>query len=207
MTPLDSLLPLCRRQAPGCPDFLLLEALRHAAREFCRDSWFARRTLELALEAGVSHYDLVPEDGAEEIIGVDAVEYRGQPLQPADPRMLPQRPGRPSAFLWLPPATLELAPYPPEDAADLGEPVWVSVIVQPAAEADSVGDDIARQYDHGLADGALARVCALESAAWSSPQAAARHGLLFHAAKINAKGHALRAHLPRGLRVLPRRFA
>lgn len=207
MAALESLLPLCRRQAPGCPDFLLLDALRHAAREFCRDAWFARRTLEVTLEPGISHYDLAPDHPEEEIIGVDAVEHRGRPLLPAEPKALAQRAGCPAAWLWLPPATLELAPYPPADAAAPQEPVLVSVVVQPTAKAQSLGDDILRHYDHALADGALARVCALEGAAWSSPPLAARHGLLFHAAKVNAKGSALRGHMPRGLRVLPRSFA
>ena len=207
MATLESLLPLCRRQAQGCPDFLLLDALRHAAREFCRDSWFARRTLELMLEPGISHYDLVPEHPEEEIIGVDAVEHRGRALLPAEPKALAQRAGSPAAWLWLPPATLEVAPYPPPDAIAPQEPLLVSVVVQPTAEAQSLGDDLLRQHDHALAEGALARVCALEGAAWSSPQLAARHGLLFHAAKVNAKGAALRGHQPRGLRVLPRSFA
>ncbi|AXQ30449.1 hypothetical protein D0B54_17975 [Solimonas sp. K1W22B-7] len=206
MGALESLLPLCRRQAQGCPDFLLLDALRQAAREFCRDSWFARRTLEVSLLPGVSHYDLTPPDADEEVIGVDAAEYRGRPLQPADPRQLPQRSGRPACFLWLPPATLELLPYPPADASGLDEPLRVSAVVQPTAQAQTLGDDLLQHWDQALAHGALARVCAMEGAAWSSPQLATRHDLLFYAARINAKGSALRAHMPHGLRVQPRRF-
>lgn len=206
MGALESLLPLCRRQAQGCPDFLLLDALRQAAREFCRDSWFARRTLEVSLLPGVSHYDLVATDADEEVIGVDAAEYRGRPLQPADPRQLPQRRGRPACFLWLPPATLELLPYPSADATGLEEPVLVTAVVQPTAQAQTLGDDLLQRWDQALVHGALAQVCAMEGAAWSSPQRVPRHDLLFYAAKINAKGNALRAHMPRGLRVQPRRF-
>lgn len=205
MATIESLLPLCRRHAAGCPDFVLIEAVRYAAREFCRDSWFLRRTLSVSLNPGQGYYDLVIEGGAEEVIGVDAVTLQGAPLQPLDPKEVPQKPGKPRGWMYLPPATLELAPYPAPDATGL-EPVLVSVIVQPIADADSLGDDLVRQFDHALADGAVARVCALDGAAWSSPDLSARHGLLFHTAKMNAKGKALRAHQPRGLAVRPVRF-
>jgi hypothetical protein len=205
MATLESLLPLCRRHAPGCPDFVLIEALRRAAREFCRDSWFARRSIEVQLVAGQGFYDIEPDDEAEEIIGADAAEYQGNPLGPADQKEVPQTTGKPRCWVFLPPATVEFVPYPAEDATDL-DVVRVSVIVQPTAAATTVGDDIARLFDEALADGAVAIVCGDEQAAWSSPQLAAKHGQRFYTAKMNAKGKALRAHQPRGLRVQPVRF-
>lgn len=206
MAYLDSLLPLVRRHAAGCPDFVIIDALRHAAREFCRDSWFVKRSIDVPLLGGQAFYDLTPASGDEEIIAVDAVEYRGEPLDPVDPKAVPQKPGAPCAFLWLPPATLELAPFPPHDATGLDDPVYASVVVQPTAAAATYPDEIAREFDHALADGAIARACGVEGAAWSSMALAAKHGQLFYTAKMNAKGKALRAHLPRGLRVQPVRF-
>lgn len=207
MASLESLLPLVRRHAAGCPDFVILDALRYAAREFCRDSWFVKRTLEVPLYAGQAFYDLEPESADEEIIGVDAVQYLGLPLEPADPKAVFQRSGSPRVFLWLPPATLEIAPYPSADAGSLVDPMFVSVVVQPKETAATYPDDIQREFDHCIADGAVARVCGVEGAAWSSPRLALKHGQIFYTSKMNAKGKALRAHMPRGLRVQPVRFA
>lgn len=207
MASLESLLPLVRRHAAGCPDFVIIDALRYAAREFCRDSWFVKRTISVELAAGQAFYDLAPESADEEIIGIDAAEYQGRPLDPADPKAIPQKTGKPCAFLWLPPATLELAPYPAADATGLDDPVSVSVVVQPTATALTYPDAVQREFDHAIADGAVARVCDVEGAAWSSQALVMKHGQKFYISKMNAKGKALRAHLPRGLRVQPVRFA
>lgn len=206
MATFESLLPLCRRHAPGCPDFVLIDALRRAAREFCRDSWYARKSIEVQLVAGQGFYDIEPDDDAEEIIGIDAAEYQGEPLIPAEQKEVLQQTGKPRFWTFLPPETVEFTPYPAEDATDLGV-VRLSLIVQPTAAAETVGDDIARLFDQALADGAVAIVCGDEQAAWSSPQLAAKHGQRFYTAKMNAKGKALRGHQPRGLRVRPVRFA
>jgi len=206
MATLESLLGLVRREAAGCPDFVLIDHLRHAAQEFCRDSWFARRSIEVTLVAGQAFYDLTLADAAEEIIGIDAAEYQGNPLYPAEQKDVAQKTGKPYWFIFLPPAALELVPYPAEDATGLTDPVRVSVIVQPTAAATTLGDDIVRQWDHAIADGAIARACGTEGAAWFSAGKVQLHGQRFYTAKMNAKGKALRGHQPRGLAVQPRRF-
>ncbi len=137
----------------------------------------------------------------------DPVRMPRATFDPADPKAIFQRSGSPRVFLWLPPATLEIAPYPSVDAGSLADPMFVSVVVQPTAAAATYPDDIQREFDHCIADGAVARVCGVEGAAWSSPRLALKHGQIFYPSKMNAKGKALRAHMPRGLRVQPVRFA
>lgn len=217
MASYTDLLPLVRRHVAGCPDFVILDALKYAAREFCRDSWFLRRAIFVEMVDGQSHYALTPNEfvvtpdeesdrDSLEIIGVISVQIEGgQPLDPLSPDQVCQRPGTPCHFITYPPATVELSPYPEANAAGKKVRVWAAA--QPTLASTWLSEDLAREFDHALANGAVSRITEVEGAAWSSPQLSAKHGQLFHAEKMDAKGKALRAQMPRGLRIMPVRYA
>lgn len=198
MAAFESLAPLVRRRVAGAPDFVIVDALRVSAREFCRLSWFARRRIEVPLVAGQPDYFVRVENYTqEEVIGIVTVTHRGRSLCPSPPDAY-SRTGNPSAFAFMPPETLQVIPVPGAESASPSEPLVVVAVIQPADDASDLGADLSMEWDQGIADGAISRLCDDEGAAWSSPRLAEIHRSRFHAAAMQAKGKGLRWNTPGG---------
>ena len=199
---IDELFPLVRPFVKGCPTPTLTNALRRAARKLCSDSWYALRTVELDVEAGVAAYTIILP-GDEEPLGVKAAQFTDYPLNPVQPEAAnPVTTGDPVAFFFRPPRQVVLSPVPTEDRADA---LRLRVPVQPAADAVTIPDAVGTLYDRALADGALAWLLAMPSEQWTSPGEANKREVLFATAVADARRKALRAHMPRSLMVATRR--
>jgi len=202
---IEDLFPLVRRQAKGCPNVTLRDALRRAARELCFESWYVTRTLTIDAVEGTNAYALQPVAGSEEACAVKAAQFGEEPLLPVLAESVPDSgaAGSPTMFYLRLPATIVVLPVPDEDAAGA---LRVRVAVQPKADALLIPDELGN-FDRALASGALAWLHAMPGEQWTDVGAAERLKREFFHAKSEARRKAQAGHLPRSQRVLPRRFA
>jgi len=68
MPSLESFLPLVQPHAPGCPESIILNAIRNACIRVCTDSWLVRENLPASdIVAGVDDYTITASPGNETI--------------------------------------------------------------------------------------------------------------------------------------------
>lgn len=200
---IEDLYPLVRPFAKGAPTPTLKAAIRRAARKLCFESWYAQRTLVIGAQVGVNAYALAP-GGDEEVCGVKAAEFDGNPLDPVRPEQLPDsNSGTPSWFYYRPPATIVVLPTPD---ANLADALRVRVAVQPTKDAGTVPDAVGQNFDRALADGALAWLLAIPAEAWTDKTEALKREALFFSGISEARRKMHRGNAPRGVSV-SRRFA
>lgn len=191
MAAFSSLYSLIRFHVKNAPDVTIDEAIRHSVREFCRRSYWLRETIEVTSIAGQAFYDIEPADpDNHEIIGVVAVENESfTPLLPSTQQLVRQVTGYPRYFIFLPPSTLELIPYPSATEANL-ETYVVRVAMQPTLTSTLVSDDILREHDHTVAFGAVHYLASMPSEGWSNDKVADKAFKLFRNGCADAKSDA-----------------
>lgn len=184
---------------PGCPEPTIEFAVRRAARRFCSLSWFARRSIEVTLVEGQAVYSLSPSSTDEEVVGVHAVEYNEQPLDPTKPELVETVSGTPKCWYFEPARSLTLNPYP--DANVAGDTINVRIAVQPTLTTDVISDNTVREYQQCIADGAIAWLLAVPKQPWSDGNMAQAMERKFLAQVMRAKESSLRGHMPWGTTV------
>lgn len=200
MAEIVTLLQRVAQQVRRCPEPTLVQAYRDAARQFCLESRWLRRTLDPFLtEANVTRYDLVPgtSDPMLEVISVRTmVAYGGSPLSswrlgPSDPTLWNPSiaAGAPQTYAYVPEAQVDVFPTP-----DTEYTLTTTVCCQPLIDAQELPDDLLRKWDRQLSDGAMAYLYEIPGQAWSNPGAARSHRIAFQAAINNAKGDEQRAY-------------
>ena len=191
MAAFSSLYSLIRFHVKNAPDVTIDEAIRHATREFCRRSYWLRETIEVDTIAGEAYYDIEPADPVnQEIIGVIAVEDESYtPLRPATQQLVRYTTGHPRYFIFLPPSTLELIPYPSATETNL-ETYVVRVALQPTLVSVVVPDDIIREHDQTVAYGAINYLASMPSEGWSNDKVADMAFKMFRNGCADAKSDA-----------------
>lgn len=185
---------------PGVPEPTIDFAINRAARHFCSLSWFCRRSITITLVDGQASYTLTPADSTnEEIIGVHAVEYDDKPLDPTKPELVETTEGTPKEWYTEQYTALVLNPTP--DSGVAGETVQVRIAVQPTLSSESVPNDVYREYQQAIADGACAWLMKMPKQPWSDPAMAQKLERQFMAKAMRAKETALRGAMPWGLGV------
>lgn len=205
MADLSDFSQLVRIFVPGAPDNAIEFAVRESARRFCSLSWFARRSITVTMEGDQPSYALTPSSNAEEIIGVHAVERDEKPLHPTKPELVVTSEGTPNEWYFEPSATLVLNPYP--DASMDGETILVRIATQPTLTAETIADDIVREYRQCIANGAIAWLLAVPKQPWTDPQMGQNMERKFLAQCMRAKEAALRGQQPWGINVRRPAFA
>lgn len=199
MAALSDFSQLVRIFVPGAPDPTIEFAVRESARRFCSLSWFARRSITVALVADQASYTLTPSSAEEEVVGVHAVEFRERPLQPTKPELVATSEGTPRTWYFEPVNTLVLDPYP--DASVDGENIIVRIATQPTLTTDIVASDVAREYRQCIANGAIAWLLNVPKQPRTDQQMALNMERKFLAQTMRAKEAALRGHQPWGIDV------
>lgn len=199
MAALSDFNQLIRTYLPGAPDPTIEFATRRAARRFCSLSWFARRSISVTLVSGQAVYTLSPTSEDEEIVGVHAVEFDDNPLDPTKPELVNTSSGTPKVFYFEPEEALTLNPVP--DSGVDGDSISVRIAVQPTRTTSTIADDIVREYEQCIADGAIAWIMAMPKQPWSDPQGAQMMERKFMSQVMRAKESAMRGHMPWGLGV------
>lgn len=206
MATLLSLRELVNREVPGATGNDIDFFMRRVARNFCSQTWYCRRSVELTLIAGQSTYDMVPDSVEEEVIGVKAVEWHQAPLNPARGVDLRSANGTPSTWFFKPPAELWAVPYPDANA-DLSEPWKVELAIQPIRACTEIPDDLVYEFDEALADGVISKILAMPGKPWTDPVESKQRGNMYMAKMLRAKAMVMGGFQPWNMRVAPRLFA
>ncbi len=206
MAALSDFYKLVNTFIPGVPEPTVDYALIRAARRFSSLSWLSRRSINVTLVEDQASYTLAPADSTnEEIIGVHAVEYDDQPLDPTKPELVETTSGTPKCWYIEQNYLLVLNPVP--DANVAGDTVQVRIAVQPTLEATTIPNDIVREYHQAIGDGAIAWLQAMPKQPWSDPQMSMAMERKFIAQAMRAKETALRGYMPWGFTVRRPTFA
>lgn len=189
---LDGLLPLAQPQANGCPAFIITQAARQAAVEFCERTRCWRHKMAFDA-AGPLVPDLIPLEAV--IWEIEAASANGQPLsavQHTDVAADGITVGTPRYISQTNPWGVVIHPFPETGPVQ----IEMSVFLKPRSDhivgldpenplLDSlnvVPEWMMQQHAERLVDGALSRVLMLEGEPWYSPQRAAYHREKFDAA-------------------------
>lgn len=185
---------------PGVPEPAIDFAVNRSAREFCSLSWFSRRSITVTLVEDQASYALAPADSTnEEIIGVHAVEYDDRPLDPTKPELVNTRVGKPHEWYTEQYTALVLNPTP--DSNYDGETVQVRIAVQPTIASESIPNDVYREFQQAIAEGAIAWLLQMPKQPWTDLQMAQKWERQFISKAMRAKEIAMRGAMPWGFSV------
>jgi hypothetical protein len=202
----SALRPLIRLQVPGCPDPLIDMMVVEATRQLCRATNVWRYELE-ASDLGKDGSLIVlspPEDT--EILTVFSVEFGDSgPLVPRTAAQLSRADatwrddsGDPVAYVYTPPATLRLTPWPTSiSTSDL----IVTVSLLPAVGAVSIDDRVATPYSELIRMAAIGELMLVPNKPWTNPKL----GASYVQAVASATSNITEEGTDNGVRNLPRR--
>jgi len=197
MAEILSLMQEVQQVVRRCPEPTLVHAYLRAAREFCRETRWLRRNLEVETVEGTQQYALTPstgEDALLEVIGLRAAKgealetpFSTWPINPGDPTMWNPaiQDGYPKEFAYLPEATVNVFPVP--DRAYL---LTFTVVCQPKIEFEgyplaALPDDLVRKWDRVFSAGAIDYLMSIDGQPWSKPERDRRPYALKFRAGIN----------------------
>lgn len=220
MAQLDSLLPLVRVHVEGCPVPTMIQQLRWALREFCKESRFLRESIAFQVLAHQSIYALGPTLVDARLVEIDAVMIDGEPLIPIGPKeVAPSSAYASGTYIpddgsgdeagviqaarvlnyWMePPADLVLWPTPNRNGEGAA-----TVILDVMPGATTIPDAIERKYADAISYGALHRLYLMPKKPWSDPQLAGYYAGEFRRQILEAQSEASRQHRRRNYRVKP----
>lgn len=195
-------------RGPSEPEIRI--AIIDAARQFCTETWFVRRTLPVTLMPDTETYQLqLADDSGLQVLGVRAADVQdmdGGEIRPlSDEDFSGIQPGRtarqPQAYLFVPFSFIAVRPVPTEAGL-----MRVEVAVTVADTADTLPDELVVQHARAISCGALSFLQMQAGTDWYDPNGGAMNAGLFSAAVTNAKGQSLRNFNRRNLRARPTRF-
>ncbi|WP_339816538.1 hypothetical protein [uncultured Paracoccus sp.] len=189
---LDGLLPISSPQANGCPAFILSQAARLAAVEFCERTRCWRHLASFDAAEPVTA-EIIPTEAV--IWEIEEASANGQPLTPVqhtDAALKGGSVGIPRYISQTNPWGVLVHPFPETGPVT----VEMSVFLKPRSDKivgidnenplldglNVVPDWMMQQHSERLADGALSRVLMMEGQRWYNPQRAAYHRALFDSA-------------------------
>lgn len=186
---LDGLLPIARPNANGCPSFLISQAARLAAVEFCEVTRCWRHLMSFDAAAPVLDQIIPLEAVIWEIERASANGHELTAVQHTDVARDGVTAGLPRYISQVNPWGIVVHPFP--EAGPV--PLELSVFLKPRSDTlvginndnpmldalNVVPEWMMQQHGEKLADGALSRVLMMEGERWYSPERAAYHRALF----------------------------
>lgn len=180
LAPWSIFLPEVTIDVAGCPQPVLINAVKRAAARFIRDSKILKATLNpITLVAGTGHYALAAPEGLQ-LVGAAVVTANGEALRPTSKVLSPQwetETGAMSHYIQEDPYAIDIVRIPDLDVAD-GLVVESHVTPDPAV-ATGVEEWLAEAYTDEIAAGAKARLMMMRGRPWSDPALAAYHEQAF----------------------------
>lgn len=170
-------------------------AIRRAAAEFCANTWIWKHTPDpVDVEAGEAVYDLdLPAETT--LVTILSVELDGRTLTSCSVDWLNRntpdwrtRSAPPDGYTQLDASQIVLSSVPTQQ-----QPAGLSMtlVLQPAHDAHTCPQWLARQYGHVFAEGALARLMQMPNKPWVDvPNGMARRAR-FEANMAHAKAYAV----------------
>jgi hypothetical protein len=210
-TALSTLVQDVQAYVYGCPQPVIINALRLAAIDFCKKSeaWKYRPAAQNVV-INVSHVVIpLPEDS--EIHGYGDVKYNGGEITFLDwdtvtgyDPAFPSITGTPSNFTYQQDlGTLYMYPVPNESLAGS---LLVMVILKPTITATTLDTVIATRYKEAIVSGAVQRLSMMDKMVWYDPKKALLHGKIFLAGVADAHSEAKTDFGAKMRRVAVRKF-
>ena len=178
----------------GCPQPVLVNALRYSAIQFCRrsEAYKYRPPTQNVLAGTANYVFALPTDT--EVHGYADVKYDGNSITfndwdnvtVSDPAY-PSIQGTPGTFTYQDPNTLYLVPVP--DTAVVSG-LLVSLVLRPTLTSAGINTALATRYWEAIIHGAVQRVCLMDKMVWSDAKKALLHGKLFLAGVSDAYSEA-----------------
>lgn len=186
---LSGLLPIVRPNANGCPDFLLSQAARLAAVEFCERTRCWRHIAKFDATTATEEHIIPLEAVIWEIERASANGHELTAVQHTQVDRDKSINGQPRYISQVNPWGVLLHPFPEAGPVQ----VEMSVFLKPRSDTligldgdDPLADTLnvvpewmMQQHAEKLADGALSRVLMMEGEVWYNPERAAYHRALF----------------------------
>lgn len=189
---LNDLMPLARPYAGRCPDFLIAQAARMAAVEFCERTRCWRHLMDFDASAPVTN-GLIPLEAV--IWEIEAASAGGVPLAPVQHTQVATdtaETGSPRYISQVNPWGVLVHPFPATGPVNVKMTAFLkprSDIVVGLDDANPILDGLnvvpewmMQQHAERLVDGALSRVLMMEGESWFSPQRAAVYRAAFDSA-------------------------
>ena len=205
----DKLVPSVVMQAPNCPEFTAVYALRMAAVELCQESHLLMHTMDpIDVIAGEATYDFdVPRDT--EAMVVKEVWLEDRPLAPLGESSknkwpwlrLDSRNVRPAGYTQNGNTSLTLTPVPDKDY--LGGLI-IRLAIMPTFESTTIDSDLISVWTDTLINGALARLYMIPNQPFTNFELAKVREVQYRQDVVKAKIHANKALTTASLRVQPR---
>lgn len=190
---LKDVLPIVK----GCPQPMVIDALRDAARELCERAPIWRDEVDsIMYVAGVAEYDLSAPDNTEIVQVVEVYQNGYGPLQQiteqalsaADPRWKERTSNQPTYYIHPAIDVLRIVSIPSVSATT---PLVIKGWLQPSLSATEMDSKVLTKWRDHIVYGAKARLLALTEVSWSNPAMASYYAVSFETSKAKAAGYAL----------------
>jgi hypothetical protein len=204
-------LPEVATEVMGCPQPLIIHALRSAAIDLCRRSlaWVYQVPVFLTT-TDLAEYDITLPTGVE-LVMPSRVFINGIPIDPAsvdneDDVGAPVEDigsGAVTRYSINGDGQLVLLPAPANDTDE----VIVRACVCPTRDADDMDAILASTYYIEIASGAIAQLCASPNKPYTNPDVSAYRAAKFEAGVVAAANRKLKGATQKSLYMRPRAFA
>lgn len=221
MVTLDRFFPYVQPLVPGCPEPLMVQALRNAAISFCSRTDLIQRIFTPDVVAGQNAFAIdVPNDM--QIGRVLAMSYKNHRLLPSTPddtysalairgtAIGDAQPhtGSPRVYFQTTPDSGTFYVYPIPDApAALAAGITLRVSFVPDQDAETVDDTLFTSYCEGIANGALGRLLLMPGQTFSNANASKVFHDKFESAVTIARRDKEMGYTSGSQRIAPRPFA
>lgn len=200
-------LPDVHPEVLGCPESMMINAIRNATDELCMKTDYWQSTLDaMNAVANMAVYSIdVPSNA--NLARVLSVMHNDIVLQPAPEDWLDKYKadwadsyGAQASYYHVTYADTELKLIPYPDVAGTGN-IEIRVSLRPSPTSTNTDSLLFNEWHEGIAHGALARLLALPGKPWSHPETAMYHRRLFQEAIADASTNIRRGRTRHSLKV------
>ena len=182
---LTEFLPQVQPHVPGCPEGVILEAIRNACIRFCTDTWLIRETLApITVAVGADEYALTASTDNESIGIVSFLHDKREldqktedELDIIDSGWRTADPGVASYVTMLLPDVAKLNREPAEEIVD---GLIVRIATKPTDTADSVDDLLFNDWRKAIKYGAIEDLLEIPEKGWSNMKLSLWYGKRFN---------------------------
>ncbi len=203
---LREFLPQVQHAVHKCPIISMINALREAAIEFCKETKVWKQSdILIATVAGTAAYEIVPPEKTD-VSSIVMVKHDGQKLNPLSADMMDRQAsasGTPRYFTFEEPLTLNFAPTPDTSAVDI---ISVKVALQPVYNATEVPAFLLARYKGAIVAKAKSILMMIPDKAWTDYQLAAANNAQFKQEMYAIKISVEKGGTTKSLRVKHRKF-
>lgn len=210
MISLSDFFPGIRLEALGCPEAILLKAVRDTVRDLCGTHIWTEDLYKISLHTGYQEYDMeLPPEAS--LVSILSARFDGVPVPVYTSNDMDTKfstgwrdetgPGI-SAVVSDTRDTVRVYPVPSADNADA---LLLSVSLKPSITATTCGDILA-DWSEVIEHGSLAKLKAMNNKPWTSKGDVAFHNGEYRRGRAEARDLVLRGHSDKSLTVEPREF-